>query len=239
MRSTPQLMVSLTVLCLVVADGRAVAQTPAPPPVVVAQGEAALKRAPDRAWLSVATETRDPTAAEARRKDAAAMTAVQAALRGAGLGADAIRTTGYALSPEMEWKDGRGTLRGYVVRNQIEVRVDDLDALPAILDTVNSPRDVAISVSGPRFDLKDTSAVEHEALRIAVRNAMARAEALADGAGRTLGPIVRLEEQNLGAPAPRPMVMAMRASAAQETPTPIVPGEIEIHVAVTLTVEIR
>jgi uncharacterized protein YggE len=201
-------------------------------------GEATIKRAPDRAWVSVTTETHDQRADEARRRDAAAMTTVQAALRSAGVADDAIRTTGYSLSPEMEYRDGRGILRGYVVRNHIEVRVDDLAWLPRILDTVNAPRDVAISVNGPRFDLKDRRAAESEALRLAVEDARSRAEALAAGAGRSLGAIVRLEDQHAGSSPPVPMVMAMRASAAS-APTPITPGEIEIQATVRLTIELR
>jgi uncharacterized protein YggE len=55
-------------ICLLFSGAAPVfAQPPAPPPhVIVAQGEATLKRVPDRAWLTIATEARDPRAAEAR-----------------------------------------------------------------------------------------------------------------------------------------------------------------------------
>ena len=189
----------------------ALAQTPAiQPPVIVTEGEVTLKRAPDRAWLTMATETRDPKPAEARRKNAEAMTLVQSALSGAGVSPEAIRTTGFSLSPEMDWDGGRGILRGYVVRNQIEVRVDDLEKLPTILDAVNSPRNVALSINGPRFDLKDEQRVQREALGLAVEAAMARAQAIAAGARRSLGQLLRIEERNSGAAIPRPM-MALRA----------------------------
>jgi uncharacterized protein YggE len=150
----------LFVLMIIAFPGRGEAQVaqPAPPPVVVTQGEATLKRAADRAWLTVATETRDARPDEARRKGAEAMTAVQRAIRSAGLAADAIRTTGYSLTPEMDWNNGRGTLRGYVVRNQIDVRVDDLDDLPDVIDAANSSRNTALSIFGPRFDLKNAQA---------------------------------------------------------------------------------
>jgi uncharacterized protein YggE len=207
----------------------------------VTQGEATLKRAPDRAWLTVATETRDVKAAEARRRNAEAMTAVQAALKGAGVAADAIRTTGYSLSPEFDWNDGRSILRGYVVRNQIEVRIDNLDRLSDVLDAVNSSRSVAISIVGPRFDLKDERAVQNEALRAAVESAMARAQAIAAGAKRSVGSILRIEEHNVGGipRPPMPMTMRVQTGMAAEASTPITPGEIEIRVQVTLTVEIK
>jgi hypothetical protein len=73
--------------------GVVAAQVPAPlTNVIVTQGEATLKRAPDRAWLTVSTEARDPRATEARKKNAEAMTIVQGVLKGAGVSADALRT---------------------------------------------------------------------------------------------------------------------------------------------------
>ena len=66
-------MIRLAVIAITVLSAArpALAQTPAPQtPVIVTQGEAVVKRAPDRAWLTVATETRDARAAEARRRNA-------------------------------------------------------------------------------------------------------------------------------------------------------------------------
>lgn len=231
--------VLLFAAAIVVFPAFAVAQMPGPAiPVVVASGEATVKRAPDRAWLSLAVEARDARSAEARRKNAEAMTAAQDILKSAGVPATAIRTTGFSLSPEMEWRDGRGTLRGYVVRNQIEIRVDDLDRLPQILDAVNTPRGVALSVDGPRFDLKDDAAVHQEALRLAVEQAMGRAQAMAAGARRQLGQVLRIEEP-VGGGIPQPMLAMRTAAAPVEAQTPIVPGEIEVRARVTISVELK
>jgi uncharacterized protein YggE len=216
------------------------AQTPAAPPVVVTQGEATVKRAPDRAWLTVATETRDSRAAEARRKSAEAMTDVQNALRGAGLAADAIRTTAFSLMPELEWANGRSTMRGYLVRNQIEVRVDSLDRLGEVIDAANSARSTTITVTGPRLGLKDEASAESEALRLAVAAAMSRAQAMAAGAKRTLGIVLRIEEHGRDMmPPPQPVMMRNMAAQAGAVETPIAPGEIEVRAQVTVTVELR
>lgn len=217
----------------------ALAQTSLAPPVVVTQGEAIVRRAPDRAWLTVATETRDARSAEARRKNADAMTAVQNALRSAGIRADAIRTTGLSVSPEMDWNDGRSVLRGYVARNQVEIRIDDLDKLSDVFDGITAARNVALSINGPRFDLKDERSAQNEALRLAVEAAMSRAQAIAAGAKRTLGEIVRIEEQGVGPIMAKPMQALRMSAAPADVATPIAPGEIEIHAQVSLTVQLR
>ncbi len=224
-----------------ISSSIALAQTSAPASsaVIVTQGSAVVKRAPDRAWISVATETREPKAADARRRGAEAMTAVQSALKAAGVASDAIRTTGYSLAPDEDWNAGRRTVKGYLVRNQIEVRIDDLDKLGDVLDAADSAKSTTLTVSGPRFDLKDSNAAEAEALRLAVEDGMGRARAIATGAKRTLGGIVKIEEQggHVGPP-PMPMFRTTMADASQ-APTPITPGEIEVRAQVTLTVEVR
>ena len=79
---------------------------------------------------------------------------------------------------------GRGTYganeRGYIARNQIDVRVDDLDRLGPAIDAAGASG--ATSMAGLRFDLKDRAGAEREALRLAVEDAMARAKAIAAGA---------------------------------------------------------
>lgn len=219
----------------------AAAQVGGPASVVVTQGEAIIRRAPDRAWLSIATETREPRAADARRRSAESMTALQAVLKAAGLAGDAIRTTGYTLTPEMDWNNGRGTVRGYLARNQIEVRVDDLATLGDVIDAVNTSKNTAVTITGPRFGLKDESAAQNDALRDAVQAALARAQAIAAGARRALGTIVRIEEQNVRGIEPRGEVMFMRSAgkAADVVETPIAPGDIEVRATVVVTVELR
>ncbi|HVW05787.1 MAG TPA: SIMPL domain-containing protein [Vicinamibacterales bacterium] len=227
----------MAVAAIVCSVDPALAQS-SPQAVVVAQGEATVKRAPDQAWLTVATETRDVKAEDARRKSAEGMTAVQASLRRAGVPADAIRTTSYYLTPEMDWNNGRGTVKGYLVRNQIDVRVDNLDRLGDIIDAANATKTTTLTISGPRFALKDQQAAETDALRLAVEAAMARAQAMAGGAKRSLGEIVRIEESGASRPTSPQPVMRM-AAAAEPVQTPITPGDIEVRVEVTVTVALR
>lgn len=206
-------------------------QTPPAAPVIVTQGEASIKRAPDQAWVGIAAESRATSPAEAQRLAADAMKSVQSSLSKVGLGQDAIRTTGYSLQPDVQYTDGRARVRGYIVRNQIEVRVDDLQKLGAVLDAAGGSG--ATSMSGLRFDLKERATAEREALTLAVRDAMARARALANGGGVKLGSILRIDES--GQPRPTPMpYMTMRAEGAPQTP--ITPGEIEISAQVQVTV---
>jgi uncharacterized protein YggE len=209
------------------------------PPAVVTTGEASVKRAPDRVWVTIAAESRAKTPREAQKMNVDAMSAVMQKLKGAGLPADAIRTASYDLQPEFDYRDGRQTLRGYVARNSIEVRLDDVARTGEILELVVGAG--ATNVSGVRFDLKDRAAAEREALRRAVADARARAEAAAAGAGMQIDKVLRIEEQREFMPPPRPMrVMTMTESVTVgQADVPVSPGELEIRSVVTLTAAIR
>jgi uncharacterized protein len=220
----------------------AVAQPPAPVgpqegPVVVSSGEGLVKRAPDRAWVTITVESRARSPREAQKLNADAMSAVLQKLKGAGLAADAIQTRGYDLQPEYDYANGKQSLRGYVARNALEVRIDDIGRVGEILDVAVSSG--ATSVGGVRFDLKDRAAAEREALKLAVEDARRRADAAASGAGMQVQRVVRIEEHRADViPPPRPM-MAMRAEMNQAAEPPIAPGELEVRASVTLVAAIR
>jgi uncharacterized protein YggE len=206
--------------------------------VIVTTGQAEVKRAPDRAWVSINAESRSKDPKEAQRLNVAAMNAVMEKLKGMNLAPDAIRTTAYDLTPEFDYANGRQTLRGYVARNAIEVRVDDVTRVGDVLGAAVGSG--ATSVGGLRFGLKDRDAAEREALRLAVADARARADAAAAGAGVQIARIQRIEEQRMSGPEPpRPMMRMAAESLAADAGPPITPGTVEIRAMVTLTAVIR
>ncbi len=206
-------------------------------PVIVTMGEGVVKRVADRAWVSISAESRARSPRDAQRANADAMTAVLGRLKGMGLPPDAIQTSSYDLQPEFDYANGKQTLRGYVARNSLDVRADDIARVGEILDLAVGSG--ATSVSGVRFDLKDRSAAEREALKRAVADARARAEAAASGAGVTIDRILRIEEQRGFVQEPRPMMMKREAMVADSAETPITPGELDVRALVTVTTAIR
>ena len=222
-----------------VTSASAYAQTPPPAEVsvVVSTGEGIVKRAPDRAWVTIAAESRAKTPGEAQKLNADAMSAVMQRIKGASIPAEAVRTASYDLQPEFDYANGKQTLRGYVARNSIEVRIDDLPKMGSVIDV--SVGAGATSVSNIRFDLKDRTAAEQEALKLAVADAKSQADAAAQAAGVRVERIVRLEvHRDTSTPQPRPM-MAMRSEMAVSAAPPVSPGELEVRAMVTLTAAIK
>jgi uncharacterized protein YggE len=220
----------------------AAAQTPPSAPAnlstIVAVGEGVVKRAPDQAWVTIAAESRAKTPAEVQKMNADAMSSVLQKLKGLGLPPETIQTTGYELRPEFDYTDNRQTLRGYVARNTVEVRVDDLPRLGQVLDIAVGAG--ATSVSGIRFDIKNRTEVEQLALQRAVADARAQANTVAQAAGLRIERVQRIEVHHAmdTPPPPRPMY-AMRAEMAASGEPPIAPGEMEVKATVTMTVAVN
>lgn len=207
-------------------------------PVVVVSGEGLVKAVPDQAWATFAVESRSKNPKDAQTQNAKTMTAVQERLAAAGIPKDAIRTLSYDLQLEFDWVNGRQVPRGYVARNTIEVRLDDITRVGETIDVAITSG--ANSVRGVRFDLKERVSFEREALKRATADARARAEAAAAGAGGTIGRVLRVEEPSGNYPGP-PMPMMREAMAVQDAgaPTPVVAGEIEIRSRVLLTATLK
>ena len=84
-------------------------------------------------------------------------------------------------------------------------------------------------------------AAEQDALKAAVDSAIRRAEAMAAGARRSLGPIIRVELEHVSpsSPMPKPMLAQRGAAMDSVVETPITPGEIEIRASVVVTLGIQ
>lgn len=205
--------------------------------LVTTTGEASAKRAPDQAWVTVGVEARAAKSQDAQKQAAGVMTAIGQQLEALGIPKDAIRTVGFSLNADWDYSNNKRTLRGYVVSNQVEVRVDDVAKVADVLD-----RSIAAggnNINGVRWDIKDRDAAEREALADAVRDARARAEAAVGAAGASLGAVVSISEQRFSQPRPMAMMRMQAGVAGDMAETPISPGEIEIRSMVTVAFAIR
>ena len=202
-------------------------------PTVVVSGEASISRAPDVAYLTLSIESRARNPRDAQRQNAEASAGVQQQIAAAGIQKDAVRTLGLWLEQEFDNNNGRRTPRGFVARNTLDVKIEDVARAGEIADAVVQAG--ATSLSGIRFDLKDRAAVEREALRLAVADARRRADAAASGAGQAIDRVIRIEDSRPDVVVPRMMMRAESASAQ----TAVEPGLIEVRAHVALTASMK
>jgi uncharacterized protein YggE len=122
------------------------------------------------------------------------------------------------------------------VSNQIEVRVDDITKVPAVIDgSIDAGANI---IHGVRWDMKSRDELEQRALALAFADARKRAEVIATASGARLGAVYAVQEARPGQV--RPMVGQGRmgggpALAVAESVTVINPGEMEIRTIVTVS----
>ncbi len=204
-------------------------------------GHGEVKAEPDVAFVSVGVQTRAKTAAEALRKNTAAMRRIFDLLKGRfGIADKDMATSNFSITPVMQHfqpKPGKPTpppkVVGYDVSNMLNLRVRDLDKLGAILDAV--VRDGANRLHGVSFGFSDRRRLLDEARRKAVEEAKARARLYAEAVGFRLGPVVDVREGGARPVPVRGMRMMAKAMVADAAPVPIARGEQGVRVDVTIT----
>ena len=193
--------------------------------------DATVRRAPDMAAIRLAVETHAPTAREASRGNASAMSAVIDRLRELGIPDRAVQTQSIDLSPR--YRRGPGveepTIEGYQAVNRVAVRIDDIADVGRVVDAAIDAG--ANRVEGISFELSDPESAYHEAVEQAMAKARREAEVMAAALDETLGPAIRVSTGGVRTPIPQ-MAGFARAEAAA---TPVQPGELEVRATVHIT----
>jgi uncharacterized protein YggE len=210
-------------------------------------GEADAKAQPDTAVVVLSVVTQSKRAVEAQQVNARKSEAVIAAAKAESGANTEVRTSGYGLQPQREWWGGQPRITGYEARNTVTVTVSDLDRVGAVIDAATQAG--ANSVEGINFVLRETNPARRETLAAATRQAMTKAEAIAQALG---GRVTRVVESQEGGFVPRPSSswekdehqeyanMSASAEAAKMLPrTPVEPGTLDIKSHVQMIVEIE
>lgn len=210
---------------------------------VTVVGEAQTKIAPDTAQITFSVVTQNGQAINAQQENARQSAAVKTAVEAVTANAKPeIKTGDYNLSPQQDYSGDTPKISGYEVKNTIIVAINDLPAVGAVIDAAT--RAGANSVEGIQFVLRENSPAQGDALALATRQAMTKAESIAQSLN---GRIVRVvEEIEGGAPfVPERSdyasnMMSMNAAAAKPTyRTPVQAGSLNVSSQVVLVVEIE
>ena len=190
---------------------------------VVATGEATV--APDLAIVSFAVSGSGKELAPTRDDVNARASSVLDKLRKLGIADADLNAPDVGIHPEYDYRKGQ-RLTGYRVTRQMTAKVRDLDRLGDVLDGIVTAG--ANEVYGAQMSAADPSAADHEALRAAIGQARAKADALADAGGVTIGSLARVEEEpGSGPPVPR-MRMLAAGAMAEGAQTEVAAGDLTV-----------
>ena len=199
--------------------------TPTAGTLITVTGNGTVDGTPDRASFDFGVTSRGATAAEALNGNSSDARAIIEALKRAGIDSADIQTTQVSLWPQTS-SDGTRII-GYQASNSVQVTAA-LGRAGTLVDA--AVRAGANNVDGPNLDTADKSSLYSEALKRAIGDAKVKAQAIADGAGLTLGTLEKVSEGGNATP-PVPMYAAGTAAAS----VPIEAGTQQIQASVTVT----
>lgn len=206
-------------------------------------GASQAKVAPDTAVVTFSVVTESSQALSAQQENARKSEAVKTAVEALAAANNKIevKTNDYNLSPEQDYSGRRPKIVGYEVKNSVTVSIGDLNQVGAVIDAAT--RAGANSVEGISFVVRQDSPAQGDALALATRQAMAKAEAIAQSLH---GRIVRVVETNEGGinsqpnqyPPSKPLYYANSTANTSYT-TPVQAGALDVRSQVVLVVEVE
>ncbi len=208
---------------------------------IVVAGDATVHPRPDTANITVAVVTQGATALAAQQENARKTDAVvRAAKEAAGAGAE-VETSGYSLQPQFVYRQNQSPIiQGYQARNGVTVTLGDLARVGPVIDAATGAG--ANNVDGLSFTLRNDRAARDEALSTATREAMRKAQVMAQALGGRVTRVVEVQESGT-LPRPVPIyadavqVRAAVAGAVQQQ-TPVEIGTLDVRSQVQLVAEI-
>jgi len=206
---------------------------------VLVTGDSIVQAQPDTAILTISVVSQAKRALEAQQDNANKSDAVVKSLKSAaGAGAE-VKTSGYSLQPIRVYKEGQPpTITGYEARNSVTVILADLTKVGPVIDATAQAG--ANDVSGISFTLRKDRPARDQALAEATREAVSKAQVIAQALGGRVVRIVEVQEEGTNRPRPvyeMDQMQSMRAGVA--APTPIEVGTLDITSRVQLIAEVE
>lgn len=209
--------------------------------LVTVDGSGFVKAQPDIAHVTLAIQSRNTVVSQARDHAVEITRAFLDLCDELGIDEDDVRTSGLNIQPEYRWDERtrQQELRGYLVRRQFNVELDDLEKLGDLLE---GAIDAGINeASPPRLASSRERELHREALALAARDAEENARTLAETLGVSLGAVMDIRASRNVVQPPMPMVrtmesVAMAADAGGADTYSI--GEIRFEASVTASFQL-
>ena len=201
-------------------------------------GDARVTAKPDRVQIEIGVTTRAAQSQEAAAQNARQVDGMLTAVRKVAGPTAVLKTISYSLNPNYQYhpNGGEPTIDGYTALNVVQVTLDDLGKIGAVIDAATQAG--ANHVQGIQFTLRDQDAVRAQALREAVLRARGEADVLAAALGLKVLRVLTVEENSPRIVPVRVYGGATRVTAAAAPATPVEAGTLDVTADVTLSVEV-
>jgi len=201
---------------------------------ITVTGSGQVEGKPDTASFGIGVDTTASSAVSALEQNNAQVTRLEQSLEQNGVLAKDIQTSSLDLSTNT---NSNGTVTGFEASDQLNVTMKNLSDLGGALDAAVHATGNGVTLNGISFSISNQSALLAAARAQAMLSARTEADQLANGAGMTLGAIVKVTDQeNAYQP---PYFANAAAFAPSSSRVPVQTGQQQISVQVTVVYQLK
>lgn len=206
-------------------------------PGIVTTGDATVKIKPDIAIVTVGAVAQAASAQDAQSAVAERTAQILAATKALGIADKDTKSSGYNIAPQYAYGPNQPPrITGYQATQQITLTLRDVSAAGKAVDTLVQG-DGANTVS-VQLALDDPKPAQANARNLAVADARAKADAMANAAAVHLGRVIAVSD--LASPQPQSFAVYDKATgAAPSAQTQIPVGDLDVVVHVQVQFEIQ
>lgn len=204
-------------------------------PSITVRGNGETQVSADTAVVSLGVSARDRDVLMAQQKVNEAIAAIRKALTDQGISEEDINTDYMNIYAMYDYTDSQEQISAYNASSTLAIRVTDLDRTGALIDAAFQAG--ANTLNGISFSASDTEEARAQALKMAVADARAKAEILAEASGLTITGIEEIIEGDVSSF--ENMVgnfSAKRVEASEDTAAGTVVQAARLIVSATVTV---
>lgn len=165
-------------------------------------GEGKVIGVPNVAKIQLGYSVEKKTVAEAQKENTTKMNAVIDKLKkDFKIDAKDIKTANYYISPQYDYSNnGKQTLRSYLVSQNLDVKVRQMDKVSSIIEAVGV---IGLNqIDNLSFEIDNPEKLKEEAITKALEQAKVKAGALSNIVGVKLGKIISFSESSSGGQIP-------------------------------------
>lgn len=204
---------------------------------ITVSGEGKVRAVPDQAEMQFTVQEDGAKLKDVSAQVQTKMKSVFQVLKSYGITDKDSQTVSYNIQPKYKYdKSGNAAKIGYTVSNRVKVVLKDLDKAGDLLEAVT---DAEVSeVDGPNFSFSDPAKLQIEAMKAAVADAQAKAEALAEASGAGLDKVFSITQTSASVPI---LGNALRSNLALagNNGVPIAAGQNEVTAQVEVVYSLK
>ena len=226
----------ILILVLIIFSFNSTASAEEKIPTISVSGEGVVEVAPDRATISLGIVNRDKDAAKVQSDNSKIATDIIKAVTALGIDRKNIRTGNYSFHQYYRNDNNRRVPEGYEANNSVTVIVDDLNLVGKVIDAALA--NGANNVDSLEFGVRNKNNLQNEAIRLAVRDARAKAEVVAAELGKNIVGVVSVSVNSGYISAPTANRMMAGKAMEDSVETPIESGTLTCNASVHVEFEI-